>query len=152
MNKITYRKIGMTDIDRFIELRRIQLLEEGSEAICDITESLRDFYNRHLSDGTFVAWVAVFDNEIIATSGMSFTEKPPYYNNPTGQIGIVSSMYTVPEYRRRGIAKKLLELIVNEAKEYGCGVVYITASDEGAKLYQACGFERNSNFFQLKVN
>lgn len=151
MKEITYRKIELTDIDRLVELRKIQLLDEGAEAITDITESLCDFYKRHLSDNTFISWVAISDNEIIATSGLTFTEKPPYYNNPTGKIGIVSSMYTVPTYRRKGIAKKLLGLIVNEAKEYGCGVLHITASDEGAYLYQDYGFERNANFFQYKL-
>jgi hypothetical protein len=97
MKEITYRKIELTDIDRLVELRKIQLLEEGAESTCDITESLYNFYKQHLSAGTFVSWVAISENEIIATSGLTITEKPPYYSNPTGKIGIVSSMYTVPK-------------------------------------------------------
>jgi len=151
MDNITYRKLERGEIDRFIELRKLQLLEESAQATCDIADSLLDFYTRHLSDGTFVSWVAVVNDEIIATSGVSFTEKPPYYSNPTGQIGIVSSMYTIPAFRRRGIAKKLLGLVIDEAKAYGCGVIHLTASDEGAYLYQDFGFERNPNFFQLKI-
>lgn len=151
MSDITFRKLEWSDINRFIELRKLQLLEEGAEETCDITGSLLDFYKRHFEDGTFVSWVAVCDNEIIATSGMSFVEKPPYYSNPTGRIGILSSMYTLPDYRRKGVAKKLLGLVINEAKEYGCGVVHITASDLGVLLYENLGFERNSNFFQYKI-
>ena len=29
-------------------------------------------------------------------------------------------------YRRQGIAKELLDRVVNEAREYGCGTVQIT--------------------------
>ena len=151
MVNITYKKANQSDVTRLVELRKQQLHDEGAEAACDITDSLTYFYNRHLSDGTFVSWVAVIGEEIIATSGMSFTEKPPYYNNPNGRIGILSNMYTVLAYRRRGIAKKLLELVVKEAKNYGCGVIHLTASNEGALLYEDFGFERNDNFFQYKL-
>ena len=59
-------------------------------------------------------------------------------------------MYTVPEYRRQGIAKTLLGLVMDEAKSNDCGVIHITASDAGAYLYQDFGFERNNNFFQYR--
>jgi GNAT superfamily N-acetyltransferase len=150
MSAIEYRKLDWNDVDRFIELRKTQLLEEGAKAVTDITDSLFDFYKRHLSDGTFLSWVATSNDEIIATSGVSIVEKPPYYGNPTGRIGIVSSMYTVPGYRRQGIAKKLLGLVVQDAKNNGCGIIHLTASDMGANLYQDFGFERNNNFFQYK--
>ncbi|WP_143099380.1 GNAT family N-acetyltransferase [[Clostridium] aminophilum] len=45
-------------------------------------------------------------NVIIGTSGMSFVEKPPYFECPTGRQGLLSSMYTDPNYRRMGIAKE----------------------------------------------
>ena len=151
LSVIEYRKLEWNDIGRFIELRKSQLLEEGAKAVADITDSLFDFYQRHLSDGTFLSWVAVSAGEIIATSGVSVVEKPPYYSNPTGRIGIVSSMYTVPYYRRQGIAKKLLGLIVDEAKNNGCGTIHLTASSMGANLYQDFGFERNKNFFQYRL-
>jgi len=152
MEDVVFRRLGYGDIDRFIELRKEQLLEEGAEAATDITAALLDFYTRHLTAETFVSWVVVVNGEIIATSGISFAEKPPYYGNPTGRIGILSSMYTVPSYRRKGIAKKLLEMAVNEAKKRGCAEIHITASDMGVPLYEDFGFKRNDKFFQYKIS
>ncbi len=54
-------------------------------------------------------------------------------------------------YRRQGIAKELLDRVIREAKEYGCGTVQITASDMGVKLYTAYGFVHNGNFMQYKL-
>lgn len=68
-----------------------------------------------------------------------------------GKIGLLSSMYTLKEYRRKGIAKELLSRVVNEAREYGCGAVQITASDMGVLLYTDYGFEKNGNFMQYKL-
>ena len=49
-------------------------------------------------------------------------------------------MFPNPDYRRKGIAKELLSRVINEAKEFGCGTVQITASDMGVKLYTDFGF------------
>lgn len=90
-------------------------------------------------------------DKIIGTSGMSFVEKPPYFGCPSGRIGLLSSMFTNPNYRRKGIAKELLSRVVSEAKEYGCGTVQITASDMGVKLYTDFGFKHNGNFMHYKL-
>jgi GNAT superfamily N-acetyltransferase len=148
---ITYRKLTAADLDTFISMRITQLREEGAAENIDLVPALKDYYNRHLADGTFVSWLALDGEKIIGTSGMSFVEKPPYFSCPTGRIGLLSSMFTDPGYRRMGIAKELLDRVVNEAREYGCGAVQITASDMGVKLYTSYGFVHNGNFMQYKL-
>lgn len=145
---VEYRKLTLNDLDTFINMRINQLQEEGAEPIFDLKPQLLEYYTKHLKDGTFISWVATCDNNIIATSGISFVEKPPYYSNPTGKIGLLSSMYTLKEYRRKGIAKELLNRVVTEAKNFGCGTVHITASDMGVLLYTNFGFKKNGNFMQ----
>lgn len=148
---IQYRKLAVEDLDRFIEMRICQLREEGAQEDIDIRPALYVYYHRHMADGTFVSWLAVDNDTIVGTSGMSFVEKPPYYGCPSGKIGILSSMFTDKDYRRRGIAKTLLDKVVNEAREYGCGAVQITASDMGVLLYSDFGFVKNGNFMQYRL-
>lgn len=52
---------------------------------------------------------------------------------------------------RNGIAKGLLSRVVNDARDYGCGTIQITASDMGVKLYTDFGFVHNDNFMQYKL-
>ena len=148
---IVYRKLTENDLDTFIRMRIAQLREEGATEDLDLVPALTDFYHRHMADGTFVSWLALDEGRIVGTSGMSFVEKPPYFSNPTGKIGLLSSMYTDPDYRRRGIAKELLRRVTEEARAYGCGAVQITASDMGMLLYSDFGFVRNGNFMQYKL-
>lgn len=148
---IEYRRLEKKDLDEFIRLRINQLREEGATEDFDLTPALVDYYNRHMADGTFVSYVAVDGDKIVGTSGMSFVEKPPYFGCPSGKLGLLSSMYTDNNYRRQGIAKKLLSMVVDEARAYGCGVVQITASDMGVLLYQDFGFVKNGNFMQYKL-
>lgn len=152
MSEIIYRKLEKRDIDIFVKMRINQLQEEGAQAEYDLSPALHEFYERHLEDGTFVSWLAIDGEKIIGTSGMSFVEKPPYYSNPSGKIGLLSSMYTSGEYRRKGIAKVLLSKVVDEARAYGCGTVQITASDMGVLLYTDFGFEKNKNFMQYRLS
>ena len=148
---IEYRKLGKNDLDEFIRIRIGQLREEGATEDIDLKPALLDYYNRHMADGTFVSYIAVDGDKIVGTSGMSFVEKPPYFGCPSGKLGLLSSMYTDNNYRRQGIAKKLLSMVVDEARAYGCGVVQITASDMGVLLYSDFGFVKNGNFMQFKL-
>lgn len=138
-------------MDIFIDIRINQLREEGAKEDIDLVPALKDYYNRYMADGTFVSWLAFDGNKIIGTSGMSYVEKPPYFGCPSGKIGLLSSMFTNPDYRRKGIAKELLSRVVKDAKDYGCGTVQITASDMGVKLYADFGFVHNGNFMQYKL-
>jgi GNAT superfamily N-acetyltransferase len=147
---ISYKKLSEEELDVFINMRIGQLREEGATEDIDLVPNLRDYYNRHMSDGTFVSWLAMDGEKIVGTSGMSFVEKPPYFSCPSGKIGLLSSMFTDPDYRRKGIARELLSRVVEEARKYGCGVVQITASDMGVLLYTDFGFVKNGNFMQYK--
>ncbi len=141
--EIEYKKLSEKELPVFIQMRIRQLREEGATEDLDLVPALQDYYKRHMADGTFVSWLAMDGDKIVGTSGMSFVEKPPYFSCPSGKIGLLSSMFTDPDYRRMGIAKELLSRVVKEARDFGCGTVQITASDMGVLLYTDFGFVKN---------
>ena len=148
---IQYRQLTKQDLNTFVDMRISQLKEEGAKEEINIKPNLLDYYHRHLSDGTFISWIAIDDEKIIGTSSISFVEKPPYFSCPSGKIGLLSSMFTHLDYRRKGIAKILLGKDVNEARNYGCSVIQITASDMGVLLYTDFGFVKNENFMYYNL-
>lgn len=79
---IQYRKLTINDLDTIIDMRINQLQEEGAKSTFDLRPQLLQYYTKHLQDNTFISYVATYNGKIIATSGISFVEKPPYYNNP----------------------------------------------------------------------
>ena len=81
---ITYQRLTKNELAAFIQMRIIQLREEGATEDIDFVPALQDYYNRHMDDGTFVSWLAIDGDRIIGTSGMSFVEKPPYFGCPSG--------------------------------------------------------------------
>ena len=59
-------------------------------------------------------------------------------------------MFVEPEYRRRGLARGLLELCVAEARRRNIRVVSLHASREGVPLYEQLGF-KTSNEMLLRT-
>lgn len=151
MPDIILRRLETPDVARFIEMRLDQLAEEGADATRDLVPALNAYYEKHMTDESFVSWIALSGDEMVATSGLSFVERPPTYGNPGGKIGILSSMYTHPAYRRRGLAKALLGKVVQEARARGCGGVQITASEMGVLLYEDFGFRKNDRFLEFRL-
>lgn len=50
------------------------------------------------------------------------------------------NMYTVPAYRRQGIAYTTLGLLAEEAKKQGILQISLEATDMGRALYEKFGF------------
>lgn len=73
---IEYKRLTENELDIFIEMRINQLREEGAKEDIDLKPALKDYYSRHMTEGTFVSWIAVDGNKIIGTSGMSFVKSP----------------------------------------------------------------------------
>ena len=55
----------------------------------------------------------------------------------------VGNVAVLPQYRRQGIAKQLVNFMMQLAKQHGCEVAELevnTANDSAVALYQGCGF------------
>ena len=52
----------------------------------------------------------------------------------------VNAVFVRPAYRRRGIARELMQLAINWARERGCTRVRLRSSDDGRFLYDHLGF------------
>ena len=98
-----------------------------------------------MKSNEFIAWLAEADNEIIATSGLSFLQKPPHFINITGKFAYIMNMYTKPEWRRKGIGSVLLERLIEEIKKKGIRSVVLHSTPTGRPLYEKYGFRENDD-------
>ena len=147
------RKAALEDIPALIKLRKKQLIDEGFQPapLVDIDQQLTDYFTSSISDGSFVAWVMEVDGEIIATSGVCFYTLPPNFSNPSGGVAYITNMYTKDEYRRKGIATELLEMVIDEAKSRSYSVVRLHASAMGKSVYSKAGFTDSEGYMSLRL-
>ena len=64
----------------------------------------------------------------------------PTFHNPSGRCAYIMNMYVRPDYRRRGIATAILDLLVTDARERGAGRIALEATEAGRPLYEKYGF------------
>ena len=145
------KRLNINYIDEIIDLRLKQLKDEGAVESFDLKPNLFKFYSEQLISDNFAIFGIIDNNKIIATGSLSFVYKPPYYNCPNGKIGLLSSMYVDDNYRRQGLATKMLDKIVEYAKENDCSLIHITASKMGELLYTKYGFIKKNNFMEYKI-
>lgn len=118
----------------------------------DVTRTQTSWFSEAMKDGRVVAWVAeTGDGRIVAASALSFYELPPKPWNPTGLYAYVSTMFTVPDHRRRGLGGRLLQAALDYAAEKGVPNIMLHASPAGRPLYESFGFTAG-NEMKMKID
>jgi GNAT superfamily N-acetyltransferase len=81
--------------------------------------------------------------------GMTIVSLQEHYRTEVFGVlfAYVNSVFVYPEYRRRGIARELMNMAIAWARERGCVSVRLRASDQGRPLYQSMGFAPTSEMY-----
>ena len=141
---LEYKRATLADLDILVETR-VEVLRAANrlDASADMTQVEREtraYYRSALADGTHTAYL-VFDGDLfVGAGGVSYYSVMPTYHNPTGQKAYIMNMYTRPAYRRQGIARRTLDLLVQDAGSRGVRAISLEATEMGRPLYEAYGF------------
>jgi GNAT superfamily N-acetyltransferase len=92
----------------------------------------------------FKAFLAVSDGRIAGSVGCQLQISPfPEVIMPEHRrMGYVWIVYVEPDFRQKGVAKRLMEAAIRHLKDLGCTVAVLHSSDAGEELYNKLGFER----------
>ena len=144
------------DIPELIRLRMDYLREEKDDLTplfqANLTAQWHAYFTAHL-ENDYLTFVAEEKNRIVATASLLLGECPANYRIANGRIGTVIGVYTVPGYRRRGLAAALLRTLIAEAEQRNLSVLELSATESGAPLYRQFGFQpRNSPYCEMQLN
>lgn len=153
MNTYTYKQATIADLDELVRTR-IVVLRAANKLADDVDMSVvekesREYYKRALESGEHIAYLVYDQDTFIGAGGVSFFQVMPTYHNPSGRKAYIMNMYTVPEYRRKGIAFKTLDLLVAAAKERGISQISLEATESGRPLYEKYGFRQMKDEMEL---
>lgn len=138
-----FEQADTNDIHALVNLR-IAYVEEDRK---DLTEDIKDqllrvlpaYFEKHLNSDLFV-YVARED-AVLSCAFLVVTEKPANPSFITGRTGTVYNVYTVPAYRRRGLAKHIMQMLLADAEKMELDYVDLNATENGYYLYEALGFK-----------
>ncbi len=152
---MTFEKATIQDISTLTDLRIAYLNEYlGSitdDDLCVIKSSLPCYYEKHLNDDLLV-YVARNEDDIVSCAFLLIVEKPMSPSFITGKTGTVLNVYTKPEYRGQGYAKKLMTLMLEDAATWDVSVIELKSTGEGYSLYKSVGFEDvRAKYHNMKI-
>ncbi|MFF2587720.1 GNAT family N-acetyltransferase [Peribacillus butanolivorans] len=153
INKFDFIKASIEDIDKIVSLRLALLKELGELKSLQeehlMETSTREYLQKALSKNEFISYIAESNGEAISISGMVLFQRPPYLENLHGVEAYILNMYTIPEYRGKGLAKRMLKKCIDESRNSGVKRIWLHASKDGKHLYKKMGFTTKDSEMEL---
>lgn len=149
---IEYFKATIDDLDllmksRFEMLKVVNELADDYEFSKELTDSTEEFF-KHTDQTT----ILVRDKEIIGCATICYIDVMPTFSHPTGKRSHLMNVYVNDNYRRQGIASKMIDILVEEAKARGVTEISLDATDSGRPLYENYGFGPSPECMIMKLN
>lgn len=96
--------------------------------------------------------ILALDGGVIGCATICYMEMMPTVSHPTGKRAHLMNVYTKPQYRRQGIALRMLRMLIREAQEQGVTEISLDATQQGRPLYAKCGFAESDECMVLNLN
>ncbi len=112
-----------------------------AEAMSKMVETSRPYLAAALANGTLHAWLAGIEERIVAGGFVLVSPWPSHPYDGHCRRATILNMYTDPAFRRQGIARRLMHIMIDWCRKEGFVRVDLHASDQGRPLYESLGFE-----------
>ena len=147
-NEFTIREATPADIDIVLHQRLSMFQDMGyhdDTLLSTMLVTSRPFFAERLEDGRFRAWlVENSEHNVVAGGGLLILDYPSSARDPSPKRPLIVNVYTESAYRRRGIARQLMTIMIDWCRDKGFGSVVLHASNDGRPLYEQLGFTQTN--------
>ena len=151
---VTIRQATIADVHDLVRLRRMMFEAMGFDDPIQLSASdatTAAYFAEAIPAETFHGWLAITPTgAAIGSGGVVIDQHPPGPGNLSGRVGYIMSLVTVPDYRRRGIARHIMQTMLRWLKEQGIQCVALHATEMGRPLYRDLGF-LDSNEMKMRM-
>lgn len=147
-------RLDKSHLNDFIDMRMTLFRELGEVSETEDITQLRLSTTQYFLDNieqNLLCWVIEVDNKIVSIASLNLFARIPYMDNLSGKEGYILNIYTLPNYRKRGLAGKLVNIIIDYAKENEIKRLWLNSSEQGKSLYINYGFEEVENVMELYI-
>ncbi len=143
--KIRAAMLDARDVEAIVHHRRAMFFDMGHRdegKLEEMSDRFRRWLWEKMEAGEYLSWFAIApDDAVAAGTGLWLMDWPPHMIAGGKWRGNILNVYTEAAYRRRGLARKLMEQAMEWCAREGVEAVILHASPEGRGLYQRMGFE-----------
>jgi hypothetical protein len=147
MNNIQFHKAGINDLQLLID-SRIDFLkdywgDQSKELEDNLREQLKLYFEKVVTAGDYICWYATIKNEFAGVGGIVIMQRPGSFRAPQGISGYIMNMYTVPKFRKQGIAGTILSKLMASGIEEHVQFFELHATKDGEPVYIKAGFAQH---------
>ena len=137
------RPATLDEAPTIAEQRRAMFFDMGyRDGLDEMVEAFVPWVREKMRAGEYLGWFAVAEaGAIAAGAGLWLMDWPPHMIGGASRRGNILNVYTDPEYRRQGLARRLTETAIEWCRAHAIATVILHASEEGRELYRSLGFE-----------
>ncbi len=104
-------------------------------------QAATDYFPTALREGRYQGFLAHDGDTVVGGGGIVISDWPGVLGQRIPKRAMILNVYVEPQYRRRGIARMLMETMISWCRENHFKNVGLHASDEGRPLYEKLGFK-----------
>lgn len=147
-----YRVTDANDIDMLMDVR-LSMLRIVNDLPADyiFDDELVVSSRRYFLEGDQTTVVAVDDGRCVACASMSYIEIMPTFSHTSGKRAHLMNVYTEKDYRRRGIARQLVNMLIEDARVHGATEISLDATESGRPLYESMGFKASEECMVIDI-
>lgn len=124
---------------RIFQQEEIKILNFTDNEKTNLFEETKEFLKEHLNKDV-IFFIEVIDKKIVATCGIQIINYMPKFMK-NGITGYICDVYTLPDYRKKGIQRNLINLTVEFAKEKNVTKLELyTSNEDMVNIYKNLGF------------
>jgi len=143
--EVLIREARLEDIPEIVGQRRRMYEDMGERdtaALEAMQASSAAFLEKAIPAGLFRGWLAqVPAGRVVAGGGMMIVPWLSRPADPKPRRVWILNVFTYPEHRRQGIARQLMQTMIEWCRQAGFQSVCLHSSDEGRPLYESLGFK-----------
>ncbi|GGJ35104.1 GNAT family N-acetyltransferase [Deinococcus roseus] len=147
----TFRLATLNDLETLVTHRFEMFSDMGMGEKMDIAAMRKAFIpwvKAQMEAGTYLTFLAEQDGQVVAGAALMLVNWPPGHLDASPMRGYLLNVYTHPEHRRKGLARMLVDQVMDECRRRKIKALSLHASEHGRPMYEKLGFQ-NTNEMRI---
>jgi GNAT superfamily N-acetyltransferase len=141
---LVIRQATQADIPEILQHRRgmYEAMDYNDrDALSAMVSTSEPYLTTALANGTFRGWLALEGARVAGGGAILISPWPSHPYDLECRRATILNVYVYPQFRRQGIARRLMQTMIDWCREQHFAAVYLHASKHGRPLYEDMGFE-----------
>ena len=148
---ITYEKAGSERIGDAVKIRVEMLSRMHNKPEADFGGEFTRLSEEFFGSGDQTTILAYDGEKAIGCATLCYITLMPTFDHPSGNRAHLMNVYTNADYRRQGIARQMVTILLDEAKKKGVTYISLDTTQSGEPLYKALGFDHSKETMGLNI-